>query len=238
MATGTVMPSPVFTGFDSNGDPVSGGLLYVYDAGTSTPATTYSDVNLTIANANPVVLNSAGRAVVYLAGASYKFVLKTAAGATVWSQDNVSSVLIANLFLQPLVLLAFDLQTGGAIEDRHQARRVEIGLFEKVERAGLTRLERARDGAHAADHDHFRRRIDRLELPQQRNAVDVGQHQIQQHDVRLPCAEDLRGARANGRSADLVTRAIGRLLDDHLQPVGHRRLVVYDQHAAPQCRLH
>ena len=61
MATGTVMPSPVFTGFDSNGDPVSGGLLYVYDAGTSTPATTYSDVNLTIANANPVVLNSAGR---------------------------------------------------------------------------------------------------------------------------------------------------------------------------------
>jgi hypothetical protein len=92
MATGTVMPSPVFTGFDSNGDPVSGGLLYVYDAGTSTPATTYSDVNLTIANANPVVLNSAGRAVVYLAGASYKFVLKTAAGATVWSQDNVSSV--------------------------------------------------------------------------------------------------------------------------------------------------
>ena len=46
MATGTVMPSPVFTGFDSNGDPVSGGLLYVYDAGTSTPATTYSDVKI------------------------------------------------------------------------------------------------------------------------------------------------------------------------------------------------
>ncbi|MEK9722469.1 MAG: hypothetical protein VW405_03145 [Rhodospirillaceae bacterium] len=93
MATGTIMPSPVFTGLDSNGDPVAGGLLYVYQAGTTTPATTYSDVSLTTPNSNPVVLDSAGRATVYLSpGSSYKFLLKTAASATVWTQDHIAAV--------------------------------------------------------------------------------------------------------------------------------------------------
>jgi len=86
------MPDPVFTGWDDNGDPLSGGLLYTYSAGTTTPLATYSDVGLTTPNANPVVLNSAGRATVYLSATSYKFVLKTSAGATVWTQDNVSAV--------------------------------------------------------------------------------------------------------------------------------------------------
>jgi len=93
MATGSIMPSPVFTGVDSNGTPLSGGRLATYVAGTTTPATTYSNVSLTVANANPVVLDSAGRATVYLTpGASYKFVLTTSAGATVWTADNISAV--------------------------------------------------------------------------------------------------------------------------------------------------
>jgi hypothetical protein len=93
MATGTLMPAPVFTGLDANGNPVAGGLLYTYEAGTTTPATTYSDVGLTVANANPVVLDSAGRATVFLTpGSSYKFLLNTSAGATVWTADNVSAV--------------------------------------------------------------------------------------------------------------------------------------------------
>lgn len=93
MAVGTVMPSPVFYGWDANGDPLNAGLLYTYVAGTSTLQTTYSDVTLLVANANPVVLNSAGRAVVFLPlGTTYKFVLKDSAGATIWSQDNVSNV--------------------------------------------------------------------------------------------------------------------------------------------------
>lgn len=92
MAQGTVMPSPWFSGFDDNGDPLVGGLLYTYAAGTSTPLATYSDVNLTTANANPVVLDAAGRATVYLLASAYKFVLKTSAGVTVRTQDNVSAV--------------------------------------------------------------------------------------------------------------------------------------------------
>src|SRR6185503_20093588 len=96
-AQGTVMPAPVFTGFDSNGDPISNGKLCSYLAGTSTPQATFSDVLLMSANTNPVQLSSAGRATIFLApGVSYKFILLTPGtdttcntGSTVWSQDNV-----------------------------------------------------------------------------------------------------------------------------------------------------
>lgn len=91
MAVGTVMPQPVFTGFDDNGNPLVAGQLFTYAAGTTTPLATYSDVNLAVANQNPVVLDGAGRAVVYLTPASYKFVLKTSAGVTLWTADSVSA---------------------------------------------------------------------------------------------------------------------------------------------------
>lgn len=92
MSTGTLSPSPKFVGLSDAGVPLAGGLLYTYAAGTSTPATTYSDADLTVPNANPVVLDAAGRATVYLAATSYKFILKTAAGVTVYSQDNIAAV--------------------------------------------------------------------------------------------------------------------------------------------------
>ena len=91
MAQGTVMPNPKFTGFDNSGDIVPLGLLYTYAAGTTTALATYSDVDLLTANANPVVLDSAGRATVFLAASSYKFVLKSAASATLWTQDNIAA---------------------------------------------------------------------------------------------------------------------------------------------------
>lgn len=103
--SGTLMPAVKFTGWDANGDPLSGGKLCSYVAGTSTPLATYSDVDLAIGhvNTNPVILNSSGlptSGAVYLTpGASYKFILKDAGsdatcatGSTIWSQDNVSSI--------------------------------------------------------------------------------------------------------------------------------------------------
>ena len=93
MATGTVIPSPVFTGIDSNGDPFSGGKLHTYAAGTTTNQATYSNVTLTSANANPVILDSAGRATIYIpAGASFKYVLKDADDVTIWTADNINAV--------------------------------------------------------------------------------------------------------------------------------------------------
>lgn len=100
--TGTVMPSPKFYGTDENGNPLDGGKLCVYVAGTSTPQDTYSDVDLASIhkNANPVILNGSGLATVFLSpGASYKFVLRApgssslecTTGAIYWTQDNIAS---------------------------------------------------------------------------------------------------------------------------------------------------
>lgn len=92
---GTLLIPPRFTGWDDVGDPIPGGLLHTYAAGTpSTNIPTYFDEDLATihANANPIVLDAAGRAVVYLVpGTSYKFVLTTAAGVVVWTQDHVTA---------------------------------------------------------------------------------------------------------------------------------------------------
>ena len=91
MAVGVVTPYPVFQGFGDDGDPLGGGLFYAFVAGTSTPLATYSDVGLTTPQTHPIVLNAAGRATIFLTPAtSYKLVLKTSAGVSVWSQDNVT----------------------------------------------------------------------------------------------------------------------------------------------------
>jgi len=79
---------PKFQAFDGNGDPLSGGLVYTYSAGTTTAKTSYSDYDASTANANPVVLDSRGEADIYVRG-SYKIVLKTSAEVTLWTLDNV-----------------------------------------------------------------------------------------------------------------------------------------------------
>ena len=77
--------------FDSSGNPLSGGKLYAYAAGTSTPKDTYTDQGGLTANANPVILDSRGEASIWFNG-SYKVVLKTAADATIWTVDNIQEV--------------------------------------------------------------------------------------------------------------------------------------------------
>lgn len=86
---------------DASGNPLTGGLLYTYVGGsTSTAQTTYTTSAGNVSNANPIVLDSNGypsaaSSVVEIwltAGATYKFVLKTYAGVTVWSRDNISGI--------------------------------------------------------------------------------------------------------------------------------------------------
>ena len=100
-ATGTLFSAPWFYALDSNANPISGAKACFYTAGTSTPATTYSDVNLTTPNTNPVVADSAGRVgPVYLTpGQSYKLILQdstgtalTCDGAVVRTQDNIAAI--------------------------------------------------------------------------------------------------------------------------------------------------
>lgn len=93
MATGTVMPSPYQSVLDDAGVSVPAATITVYLAGTTTPTNTYTDSALTVANSNPIVADSAGRFVAYLTpGISFKFLYKTAAGATIKTVDNVTAV--------------------------------------------------------------------------------------------------------------------------------------------------
>lgn len=81
--------------FNDSGVPLSGGLLYSYAAGTTTPATTWTTNTGTVANTNPIVLDSAGRtpAEIWItSGVDYKFILKTSTGITVGTYDDVPSL--------------------------------------------------------------------------------------------------------------------------------------------------
>lgn len=89
------MSVAVFTSFgqqsDSSGNPLSGGSVTVYQAGTTTPITLKAASDLSgSAAANPIVLDSAGRhAIMYFALQAYKVLLKNSAGATIATVDNI-----------------------------------------------------------------------------------------------------------------------------------------------------
>jgi microcystin-dependent protein len=95
----SVLLSPVGNGqqfFDNNGLPLSGGLIYTYQAGSSTPFTTYTTSGGTIPNSNPIILDSAGRTPQQIwleVGYSYKFILQTSAGVTLQTLDNLYPIL-------------------------------------------------------------------------------------------------------------------------------------------------
>lgn len=90
--------SPIGNGqqfFDNNGVPLNGGLLYVYQAGSTTPIATYTDINGTVANSNPIVLDASGRSAteIWLTyGFFYKFVLKDSSGVTIGTYDNIYGI--------------------------------------------------------------------------------------------------------------------------------------------------
>jgi hypothetical protein len=81
--------------FTDDGVPLSGGLIYSYAAGTTTPKVTYTSSLGTIAHPNPIILNSAGRVPggeIWLTLGSYKFVLATSTNVTIATYDNVTSI--------------------------------------------------------------------------------------------------------------------------------------------------
>ncbi len=72
---------------DGNGNPLAGGSVYFYLPGTLTPTNTWQDQGLTTLNANPVVLDANGEAVIWGAyGFTYRQILKDSLGNTVWDE--------------------------------------------------------------------------------------------------------------------------------------------------------
>lgn len=91
--------------FDNNGDPLSGGKLYTYEAGTTTPLASYTSSAGTTAQTNPIILDAAGRVpggeIWIDSNKPYKFILKTSADVLIATYDNVggsfnSAFLLAN----------------------------------------------------------------------------------------------------------------------------------------------
>lgn len=83
--------------FDNNGDPLSGGKLYSYAAGTTTPQTTYTSSSGATPHANPIILDAAGRIAgggeVWLTdGVAYKFVLMTSTNVLIATWDDITGI--------------------------------------------------------------------------------------------------------------------------------------------------
>lgn len=91
--------------FDDNGDPLSGGKIYTYAAGTTTPLTTYTSRDGLTPNTNPVILDAAGRTpqeIWATEGLLYKYVVKTSADVLIRSWDNVGGSVVASDLAQNL----------------------------------------------------------------------------------------------------------------------------------------
>lgn len=78
-----------FQAFNSAGAPLSGGKVYTYAAGTTSPLATYTTQAGDVANANPVILDSSGRADIWLGAAAYRLVVKTSADVVETDTDNI-----------------------------------------------------------------------------------------------------------------------------------------------------
>jgi hypothetical protein len=85
-----ISPFGRYRAFDDNGDPLAGGKLYTYEAGTTTNKQTFTTEAGDVANANPVILDADGYADVWLGTGAYKFVLTDASDVTLWTVDNIS----------------------------------------------------------------------------------------------------------------------------------------------------
>ena len=80
---GSLIPPGEITFLDSNGKPLSSGKVFNYTQGTTTPKTTYQDINQTVPNTNPIILDAAGRAKYWGIGI-YRQVVQDKLGNLIW----------------------------------------------------------------------------------------------------------------------------------------------------------
>jgi hypothetical protein len=89
--------------FTNNGVILSGGKLYSYAAGTTTPQATYTSFSGVTAHTNPIILDSAGRVPggeIWLNAPPYKFLLKTSTDVLIATYDNVLGIGAAEFQVQ------------------------------------------------------------------------------------------------------------------------------------------
>lgn len=93
--------SPIGNGFQffsNDGLPLNAGKLYTYQAGSTTPLSTFTDSSGLIANTNPIILGTDGRppSTIWLTeGFFYKFVLANSSNVTIQTYDNLYGIVSA-----------------------------------------------------------------------------------------------------------------------------------------------
>jgi hypothetical protein len=100
---------------DANGAPLTGGLIYTYLSGTTTPVTTYTTRDGTTNNTNPIVLDAAGRTPneIWLdGGVLYKFILKTSAFVQIGSYDDIPAINDTTTFSNLITVAGTNTLTG------------------------------------------------------------------------------------------------------------------------------
>ena len=78
--------------FTNSGVILSGGKLYTYAAGTTTPQTTFTSSSGNTNHTNPIILDSAGRVPggeIWLSTSPYKFLLKDSNDVLIATYDNI-----------------------------------------------------------------------------------------------------------------------------------------------------
>jgi hypothetical protein len=83
---------------DNAGNVLTGGKIYSYLAGTTTPAATYTDVLGVAFHSNPIILDAAGRVpaggeIWLTALQNYKFLLKTSTDVLLGTYDNIFPII-------------------------------------------------------------------------------------------------------------------------------------------------
>jgi hypothetical protein len=82
--------------FTNTGSVLTGGKLYTYAAGTTTPQASYTTSSGNVARTNPVVMDAAGRVPdggeIWITAAPYKFVLKDSNDVLIATYDNISGI--------------------------------------------------------------------------------------------------------------------------------------------------
>ena len=82
---------------DNSGNVLTGGKIYTYAAGTTTPQVTYTTSAGTTPHSNPIILDAAGRVPsggeIWLTdGLSYKFILRDANDVLIATYDNITGI--------------------------------------------------------------------------------------------------------------------------------------------------
>jgi hypothetical protein len=147
-----LLPNPEPQFCDADGNPYAGGTIATYVSGTTTPKATWLDPNQTAFNTNPIILDAAGRCVMYGDG-DYRLILNDAAGNLIWDQPSstIVSAAMEPVMAAPTIAEAVRLLGIQDLIDNEAAARAAADSAEQAARIAADNAETARAEAAEAN---------------------------------------------------------------------------------------